>query len=665
MMASGSRIKELTELINKHDYAYYVLDQPVISDAEYDSLFRELKRLELEYPKLKQPDSPTSRVGGKAVSGFSEVKHTIPMLSLDNVFAFEGFFDFYRKIQEKYSKRIDFSAEPKLDGLAISLTYINGILTRAATRGDGDAGEDVISNIRTINSIPLKLFSSSYPPRLEVRGEIYMDKKDFRTLNRQRRLTEENLFANPRNAAAGSLRQLDPAVTAQRPLKFMAYAVANFKDLGVADYYLAIQKLKYFGFPVNKELKLINSESKAEKYFNAILHKRDSLPMEIDGVVYKINNFRIQEELGATARAPRWAIAWKFPAEETTTLVNSIEVQVGRTGILTPVAKLKPVEVGGVTVSNATLHNVDEVIRKDIRMGDTVVVRRAGDVIPEVVRYVPELRPENARVFRMPDKCPVCGAQAVKDPDKAAVRCSNTLGCPAQIKQSIWHFASRKAMQIDGLGRKLISLLVESGLIKNSADLYKLTEPELSILPRLAKKSAQNLITAIDKSKNIELARFLYALGIPEVGEQTAKSLSQHFNYELENIKNASIEDLTAVADVGKVVAKNINTFFTEKHNLKILNALLAYGIHFIRPASTSTSLPLAGNTYVLTGSLDSMSRAEAKAKLENLGAKVSSSVSGKTTAVIAGDKAGSKLAKAHELNIQVLPEDELIKLLK
>jgi len=657
------QIKDLTKLVRKHDYAYYVLDSPKVSDAEYDSLLQKLEKLEAANPDLIQPGSPTGRVGGKVRKGFTEARHETPMLSLDNVFLAEEFEKFYTKIKKKVGSSLSLVAEPKLDGLAISLLYENGLLSRAVTRGDGQVGEEVTDNVKTISSIPLKLFGA-YPDKFEARGEIFIKKEDFYNLNQTREKNNAPVFANPRNAAAGSIRQLDPMISATRPLKFMAYAPVSYAELAVGDFYAALQKLKTFGLPISRELKLVSSIAEAEEYFTYIMEQRKKLPMEIDGVVYKLNNLELQSELGFTAKAPRWAIAWKFPPEETTTLVNSIEVQVGRTGVLTPVAKLEPALVGGVTIANATLHNMDEIMRKDIRAGDTVVVRRAGDVIPEVVRYIPELRPDKSAKFIMPDECPVCGAATVKAKNKAAIRCSNTLGCPAQIKQSIWHFASRKAMNIDGLGEQLVSLLVEHNIVGNSADLYKLQADKIANLPRMAEKSAANLLEAINKSKNTSLPRFLYALGIPEVGEETAKKLSEHFTYDLARIQDAAEQELIQVPDVGEIVATNIHKFFTEGHNLKILNELLSSGIRFTQNPVASTKV-LAGNTYVLTGTLRNITRADAKARLEAKGAKVSSSVSGKTTAVIVGDKAGSKLAKAKELQVQVLSEQDLYDLLE
>ncbi len=663
-MSIAQKIKKLTKLIRQHEHAYYVEDKPTISDAEYDSLFKQLQKLEQQNPELKLPDSPTMRVGGTAVKKFVEVRHEVPMLSLDNAFSEEEFLNFTNKIKQKLNLKVSYTGEPKLDGLAISLIYIDGNLVQAATRGDGTTGEDVISNIKTIKSIPLKLLGKAYPEKLEIRGEIFIAKNDFEKLNQNRKSQNKSLFANPRNAAAGSLRQLDPKITATRPLKFIAYAVANYKSLKVDSQHGAMQMLEKFGIPISRQIKLLESAENAIDYFIDIANKRDSLPMEIDGVVFKVNDFEPQEKLGSTARAPRWAIAWKFPAEETTTTVNSIEIQVGRTGALTPVAKLEPVFVGGVTVANASLHNLDEINRKDIRQGDTVVIRRAGDVIPEVVRSLPELRLTNSHKFKMPDICPVCGAETIRSEDKAVIRCSNGFGCPAQLKRAIQHFTSRKAMEIDGLGSQIIDLLVENKNINSPVDLYHLKKADIALLPRLAEKSAANLINAIKNSKTTTLPRFIYALGIPEVGETTAKNLSQHFNYQLTKIRGASVEDLIQVADVGEIVAKNIKTFFANKTNQQIIDNLLSVGINWPQPIIDNSVKPLAGNTYVITGTLTNMSRAQAKSQLEELGAKVSSSVSSKTTGLIAGDKAGSKLTKARTLGVKILNENDLHNLL-
>lgn len=669
-MSITQKIKKLRELIQQYEQAYYVEDRPTASDAEYDSLFKQLQKLEQQNPELKTSNSPTARVGGRAVKRFSAINHTSPMLSLDNVFSTEEFLNFSHKTQQKLDEKVIYTAEPKLDGLAISLLYKDGILAQAVTRGDGITGEDVISNARTIKSIPLTLRGNRYPKMLEVRGEIFIAKQDFKNLNQLRAAQDESLFANPRNAAAGSLRQLDPKITARRPLKFTAYGIVNHLSLATDDYYDAIQMLKTFGIPISQYIQRLaspslDSSNLATNYFSKIKLERDNLPMEIDGIVFKVNSFEQQAKLSTTSRAPRWAIAWKFPAEEATTTINAIEIQVGRTGALTPVAKLEPVFVGGVTVANASLHNLGEINRKDIRQGDTVVIRRAGDVIPEVVRSLVELRPNNSHPFQMPNKCPVCNAKTIRSRDKAVIRCSNGLACPAQLKQAIWHFASRKAMEIDGLGSKLIALLIENKNIRSPADLYHLQKQELALLPRLAEKSADNLIHAIENSKATTLARFIYALGIPEVGETTAKNLSQHFNSQLKKIQKASIENLIQVEDIGEIVATNIKTFFANSNNQQVVDNLLSSGIHWPMPAFNDTFKPLADHIYVITGTLHDMSRNQVKSRLEELGAKVSSSISGKTTGLIVGNKAGSKLKKARTLGVTILNERDLLNLIK
>jgi DNA ligase (NAD+) len=672
------RVEELRELIRKYNYAYYVLDNPLISDAQYDALFRELQSLEQQYPELITPDSPTQRVGGAPLKSFRTVRHAVPMLSLDNAFSDEEVIAFHQRIAESLAKetddqawqaiQVEYSAEPKMDGLAINLRYESGQLMLASTRGDGVEGEDVTQNVRTIQVIPLKLMGEGYPEVLEVRGEVFMPKKAFEALNEQQREKGEKPFANPRNAAAGSLRQLDPKVTAQRRLSFFMYGWGEVSEsFAMPETYSAmIDLMAQWGVPKNPESKLVvNSEGMIE-YYRALEQKRPDLPYEIDGIVYKVNNLALQEKLGYTSRAPRWAIARKFPAQEVWTKLLDIEVQVGRTGALTPVAVLEPVSVGGVTVSKATLHNQDEIDRKDIRIGDTVIVRRAGDVIPEVVGPVLDLRPTDAKKFHMPKKCPVCGSDVIKEPDKSIYRCSGGLYCPAQRKRALEHFVSRKAMDIQGLGDKLIDQLVEKGWVEHPDDFYHLTVEQLASLPRMGEKSATNIINAIEASKETTLPRFLFALGIPEVGEVTAKSLAKHFK-TLDAIMQADEAQLEAVPDIGEVVAHNIVTFFKQPHNQEVIKGLLEAGVHWPEAESAEVveDSPFKDKVVVLTGTLHQCTREEAKAWLEAHGAKVTNSVSKKTNFVIAGEKAGSKLDKALALGVPVIDEQQFLSMVQ
>ncbi len=669
----AAQIDTLREQLRYHNHRYYVLDDPEISDAEYDSRYRALQALETEYPQAITSDSPTQRVGGAPVSGFSEVAHDPPMQSLDNAFSQEEFSDFLRRVREGLdiedaNQPLAISAEPKLDGLAVSLRYENGVLVRAATRGDGRTGEDVTSNVRTIESIPLRLLGEGWPSTLEVRGEVFMRKADFERINAAQEKRGEKRFANPRNAAAGSLRQLDPRITATRRLSFYAYNLVNADAALPRTHSARLAQLRDWGVPVSQWLQRVELGSNAAsalRYYTEVQEQRSELPFEIDGVVFKVDELQLQQQLGSTARAPRWAIAWKFPPEEAATTIEAIEVQVGRTGALTPVARLKPVLVGGVTVSNATLHNEDEVRRKDVRVGDTVLVRRAGDVIPEVVQVRSELRPANAQIWLMPETCPACGSEVLREPNKAVVRCSGGLFCPAQRKEAIRHFSSRKAMDIEGLGDKLVEQLVDLGLVKTPAEIYQLELQQVARLERMAEKSAQNLLDALEHSKATTLERFLFALGIPEVGEATARQLAMHYG-SLESLMAADEESLLAVQDVGPVVAHNIHTFFAQPHNQEVIAALRAAGVQWpdLAPRAQAGSLPLAGGTYVLTGTLEQFTRDEAKAALQALGAKVAGSVSKKTTAVIAGRDAGSKLEKAEALGVAVLSESDLIALL-
>lgn len=659
------RLRSLRDQIDYHNYRYYVLDDPEIPDSEYDRLMRELEKLEAAHPELVTPDSPTQRVGAQPLKEFAEVQHKVPMLSLGNAFSDEEMADFDERVRKLLDEaQIEYSAEPKLDGLAISLRYERGRLVQGATRGDGYRGENVTSNVRTIGAIPLRLRGRDWPEVLEVRGEIFMPKKGFEELNERARKKGEKTFANPRNAAAGSLRQLDPKITATRPLSFYAYGWGELSVGSLGDTYSATMAvLKQLGLPVSPELKVVRGLQGCLDYFDAMARKRDYLDYEIDGVVFKVNDLQQQERLGYVSRAPRWAIARKFPAQEALTVVKDVEFQVGRTGAVTPVARLEPVEVGGVTVRNATLHNMDEVHKKDVRIGDTVYVRRAGDVIPEIVRVLPERRPKNARKVVLPKHCPVCGSDVIKPEGEAVARCTGGLFCPAQRKEAIKHFASRRAMDIEGLGDKLVEQLVEQKLIHDPADLYSLTKEQLMSLERMGEKSAQNLLDALEHSKETTLARFLYALGIREVGEATSQTLARQFR-TLEALEKASEEHLQETPDIGPIVAAHIAAFFRQPHNQEVIEKLLAAGIHWPEvEVPAAEEQPLAGKTFVLTGTL-SRPRGEIKAELQALGAKVAGSVSKKTDYVVAGEASGSKLDKARELGVTILDEQQLKQLM-
>ena len=657
----------LRQLLNHHSYQYYVLDEPEIPDSEYDRLYRELQQLENQFSELITADSPTQRVGDKPLDSFSQVKHEIPMLSLDNVFNEDELQAFYKRVNDRLEldEPIEFAAEPKLDGLAVSLLYRDGLLVRAGTRGDGTTGEDVTHNIRTIHSIPLHLQGDDYPQLLEVRGEVFMPKAGFEKLNQKVIQNGDKPFANPRNAAAGSLRQLDPKIAASRPLAMYCYAVGKVDGMeSVKTHSEMLDHLLKWGLPLCKERAVVKGVEGCLKYFDKLSAKRESLAYDIDGIVYKVNNLDWQKQLGFVAKAPRWAIAHKFPAQEEITTVNDIEFQVGRTGAITPVARLEPVFVGGVTVSNATLHNMDEVERKDVRITDTVIVRRAGDVIPEVVSVVPGNRKKGARKIKMPNRCPVCQSDVVREEGESVARCSGGLYCAAQRKESIKHFASRKAMDIDGLGDKLIEQLVDEKLIDHVDDLYYLTVDQLSGLERMGKKSAENIFLALEKSKTPSLQHFIYALGIREVGEATAMSLAQYFG-SLDKLQAASFDDLQNVPDVGPVVASHIQHFFQQKHNLDVINKLRKADVHWgevevVNDADQS----LLGKTFVITGTLSAMSRDEVKRRLQSKGAKVAGSVSKKTSAVIVGENPGSKASKAEQLGVDVLGENELMDLI-
>jgi DNA ligase (NAD+) len=669
---SQSLIKKMSLLkkkINEHNYRYHILDDPLISDAAYDKLFRELSDLEKQYPELISQDSPSQRVGSTPLTAFSQVEHKIPMLSLENAFSDKEVFAFNKRLQERLATQqdIEYACEPKLDGIAVSLSYQKGQLIRAATRGDGNRGEDITLNVRTILSIPLQLRGSDYPETLEVRGEVYMPKKAFQQLNNRLKEAGEKTFVNPRNAAAGSLRQLNPKITAQRALAFFTHSVGEIKKGALAKTHTAmLDQFKKWGLPRCPETQTVRNIQSCLQYYHKIEKQRPALPYEIDGVVYKVNSLSLQQQLGFVSRAPRWALAHKFPAQEELTQVIAIEFQVGRTGALTPVARLKPVFVGGATVSNATLHNMDEVKRKDIRVSDTVIIRRAGDVIPEIVRVIETKRPANTHPLRLIKHCPVCGSEVIKLETEAAARCSGILFCPAQRKEIIKHFASRKAMNIEGLGDKLVEQLVDHHLIKNVSELYHLKPEQLMYLERMGEKSAKKLSAAIMASKKTSLARFLYALGIRDVGISTALNLAQHFQ-QLNIIIQADETQLQSIADIGPIVAAHIKKFFSEPHNLKIIQDLLAAGIVWPKPTThpSQNLSALGGKSFVLTGSLSQLSRDQATRLLQELGAIVHSSVSQKTDYVIVGKDPGSKLTRAKALGLKLLTENQFLSLLK
>jgi DNA ligase (NAD+) len=671
-MANQEEIRRaslLRKQIAEYDYWYYVKDDPRVPDAEYDRLFRELQTLEAQHPELLSSDSPTQRVGGKALEGFAPVRHVVPMLSIrtETDISDQGAIAFDTRVRRELGlsendSPIEYVCELKFDGLAINLRYELGRLMQAATRGDGETGEDVTQNVRTIHQIPL-LLEGGCPNILEVRGEVYMSRKDFDHYNDKQRELGLPTLVNPRNGAAGSIRQLDPALAAKRPLSFYAYGLGE-KVEGWdwrATHKAVLDQLDACGFPVNHECNVVQGAQGLVEFHRRIEAMRDSLPFDIDGVVYKVNSLALQQQLGFVSREPRWAVAHKFPAEEQLTVLRDIEIQVGRTGKLTPVAKLEPVFVGGTTVSNATLHNEGEIRRKDVHIGDTVIVRRAGDVIPEVVGVLAERRPADAKPFVMPTTCPVCGSHVVREEGEADARCTGGLFCPAQRKQAILHFAGRRMMDVEGLGDKLVEQLVDENIIRSLPDLYRLDVATLAGLERMAEKSAQNIVAALEKSKQATLNRFLFALGIRHVGETTAKDLTRHFG-KLDALMHADVERLLAVPDVGPVVAQSLVDFFAEAHNREVLQQLRELGVHWDEHDGVSTqTLPLTGKTFVLTGTLASMSRDEAKSRLEALGAKVAGSVSKKTDCVVAGTEAGSKLDKAHELNVPVWGETELI----
>ena len=657
-------ISQLRADLDDANYRYYVLDEPTLTDADYDRKLQRLKQLEGEHPELISPDSPTQRVGAAPAEGFPEVAHAIPMLSLDNAFSRDDIVAFAERVAERLecqAEEIEFSCEPKLDGAAVSLVYEQGVLVSGATRGDGRTGEGITSNLRTLRSVPLKLMGKNVPELVEVRGEVIMRHSGFEALNERAREEGSKVFANPRNAAAGSLRQLDPRITATRPLEFHAYQAARLEpDLGDATHSALMARLSTLGFRTSAELTTMYGPDAVADYCEQLGAKRDQLGYDIDGVVIKVNDLRHQRELGFVARAPRWAVAFKFPAQEEVTTLNDVEFQVGRTGAITPVARLAPVTVAGVTVSNATLHNADEITRLGVMIGDTVAIRRAGDVIPQVVRVDEEKRPADARVITFPDHCPVCGSDIERLEGEAVARCSGGLYCAAQRKEALKHFASRKALDIDGLGEKLIEQLVDQEWVKTPADLFHLSVEQLKSLPRMGEKSATNLVNALEKAKQTTLARFIYALGIREVGEATAANVANHFG-TLQALQDADQAALEAVNDVGPIVAKHIHTFFRQPHNLETLHALIEAGITWQESEVTQGPTPLEGQTWVLTGAMESMTRDEGKARLQALGAKVAGSVSKKTTCLVAGEAAGSKLTKAEQLGVEVIDEATFI----
>lgn len=668
----AEQIATLRNLIRHHEYCYYVLDAPEIPDVEYDKLINQLQSLEHDHPELITSDSPTQRVGGVPLSQFASVKHELPMLSLDNVFDELSFNAFNKRVKDRLhlsdSQSVDYCCELKLDGLAVSLLYENGRFIRAATRGDGTTGEDITANVKTIKTIPLVLQGENIPTRLEVRGEVFMTHKGFAKLNAEAEKRNERTFANPRNAAAGSLRQLDPKITAKRSLSFYCYGVGINEGTTLPDnHYDRLMQFKAWGLPVSDKVQIRQGAQEALAYFHEIGEQRMSLGFDIDGVVIKVNSIAQQEELGFVARAPRWATAFKFPAQEEVTKLNKVDFQVGRTGAITPVARLEPVSVAGVIVSNATLHNSDEIVRLGIREGDYVTVRRAGDVIPQIVAVIQDRRPADSKEIIFPTHCPICGSLIVRDEGEAISRCAGGLICPAQRKEALKHFVSRRAMNVDGLGDKLIEQLVDKDYVKTPADLYKLTLPMLCSLDKVGEKLANNLINALQQSKSTSLNRFIFALGIPNVGEVTAENLVNQLG-NLSAIENASLEQLQTVNDVGEVIAESIVDFFQEPHNRDVIEQLTSaeIGIHWpdVEIQALTIDSPFTGKTVVLTGTLSQLTRDEAKDKLKKLGAKVTGSVSKKTDLVIAGESPGSKLTKAEELGIKVIDEQEMIDLL-
>ena len=664
--ATRKKLESLRDQIRHHNFRYHALDDPEIPDAEYDRLMRELQRLEADHPELVSTDSPTQRVGDAPISAFGTVAHELPMLSLGNAFSEDELREFHRRVLDRLeldnNADLVYAAEPKLDGAAVSLLYENGVLVRGATRGDGTTGEDITHNVRTIEAIPLRLLGDGFPDRLEVRGEVFMPKAGFEAYNERARQAGEKTFVNPRNAAAGSLRQLDPKLTANRPLDMYAYSVGVSEGGTLPSCHSEIlSQLQSWGIKVCPERRVVQGVEGCLDYYRNIGNGRDDLSYEIDGVVYKVDSLDMQNELGFVSRAPRWAIAHKFPAQEELTVVEDVEFQVGRTGAVTPVARLNPVFVGGVTVSNATLHNIDELHRKDVRVGDTVIVRRAGDVIPEVASVIVERRPKGARRVQLPTKCPVCDSHVEREEGETVARCTGGLFCAAQRAEALKHFVSRRALDIEGFGAKLVEQLVDIDRLKTPADIFQLTVEELSQLDRMGEKSASKLIDSIQSSKSTTLARFLYALGIREVGEATAASVANHFG-RLQNLIAATAEELQSVTDVGPVVASRIKSFFAEQHNLDVITRMQEYGVEWVEsdPVELPSDGALSGKTFVITGTLPTMTRDAAKELIQSAGGKVTGSVSSKTDYLVAGEKAGSKLIKAEKLEVMVLDETAL-----
>ncbi|SHK27404.1 NAD-dependent DNA ligase LigA [Halomonas caseinilytica] len=660
--------KRLRAELDDANHRYYVLDEPRLTDADYDRKLRRLQEIEAEHPELVTPDSPTQRVGAAPADGFPEIEHAVPMLSLDNAFDEEELAAFVKRVADRLEvdgESLAFCCEPKLDGAAVSLVYEHGALVAGVTRGDGRTGEGITSNLKTLKSIPLKLRGREWPDLLEVRGEVTMRHADFEAMNDKAREEGGKVFANPRNAAAGSLRQLDPRITDKRPLEFSAYQAARIEpDAGDASHSALMARLREFGFRTSAELQVVHGAEGVIEYCRTLGEKRDSLGYDIDGVVIKVDDLRLQRELGFVARAPRWAIAFKFPAQEQTTRLNDVEFQVGRTGAITPVARLEPVSVAGVTVSNATLHNADEIDRLGVMIGDTVAIRRAGDVIPQVVRVQEEYRPDDARQIVFPERCPVCDSQIERLEDEAVARCSGGLYCAAQRKEALKHFASRRALDIEGLGEKLIDQLVELDWIQTPADLFALEAERLATLPRMGEKSSQNLVAALEKAKATTLPRFIFALGIREVGEATAANLARHFG-TLEALMEAGRDALEKVEDVGPIVAAHVHTFFQQPHNRETIQALIDAGLRWEETEVEAGPTPLEGQTWVLTGTMESMTRDEGKARLQALGAKVAGSVSKKTACLVAGEAAGSKLTRAEQLGVEVIDESTFLERLE